>query len=285
VARIRTIKPEYFRHELLQDLEAEHPELHPMLVFAGLWGQCDKNGVFEYRPRQLKLDILPFLDYDMGASLVLLREAKLISLMLHGEKIYGFVPTFKEHQRINGKEAQDSSKFPQPSEMIDYLEREATGKQRGSTGEVTETTGREGKGIGKEERTLSASFDAEQSDEPEFYLTAKKRKLTGERLSTFNEFMDAFGDRRGKAQAADSWYDLKPFTRSLFAEIMAGAKRYNESRDKMKQENRTPKMAQGWLTGRRWEDEAPGDSAKNVFSPVTQQEAERLRKAMAKYDD
>lgn len=144
------------------------------------------------------------------------------------------------------------------------------------------------KNVKKEEektKTFSASFDAEQPAEQEFYLTAKKRKLTGERLSTFNEFMDAFGDRRGKAQAADSWYDLKPFTRSLFAEIMAGAKRYNEGRDKMKQENRTPKMAQGWLTGRRWEDEAPGDSAKNVFSPVTQQEAERLRKAMAKYDD
>ena len=178
MARIRTIKPEYFRHELLQDLEAEHPELHPMLVFAGLWGQCDKNGVFEYRPRQLKLDILPFLDYDMGDSLVLLREAKLISLMLHGEKIYGFVPTFKEHQRINGKEAQDSSKFPQPSEMVDYLEREATGKQRGSTGEATETTGREGKG----RESITSDFNRE-------------------RLEFFEELWEVYPKKDGKKAA------------------------------------------------------------------------------------
>ena len=120
MARIRTIKPEYFRHELLQDLETSHPELHPMLVFAGLWTQCDKNGVFEYKPRQLKLDILPFIDFDMGASLVLLREAKMISLMLHGEKVYGFVPTFKDHQRVSGKEAQSAALHPQPAEMTEW---------------------------------------------------------------------------------------------------------------------------------------------------------------------
>jgi len=150
MARIRTIKPEYFRHELLQDLEILNPGLHPMLVFAGLWGQCDKNGVFEYKPRQLKLDILPFLEYDMGASLTLLREAKLIALMLHGEKVYGFVPSFKDHQRINGKEAQDNSKFPQPSEMIEYNQEGSTGEALGKHEGRQEGKGREeeGKGVG-----------------------------------------------------------------------------------------------------------------------------------------
>jgi hypothetical protein len=35
MARIRNIKPEFFSHEELQDMEVEHPELHPMLVFSG----------------------------------------------------------------------------------------------------------------------------------------------------------------------------------------------------------------------------------------------------------
>ncbi len=146
MARIRTIKPEFFRHEVLQDLETTHPQSYVMLLFAGLWTQCDKNGVFEYKPRQLKLDILPFIDFDIVASLVLLREARIISLMLHSEKVYGFIPSFKSHQRINGKEAQDTSKYPLTSEMTEYNGTLEAGKQQGSNREAIEITGREGKG-------------------------------------------------------------------------------------------------------------------------------------------
>ena len=77
MARIRTIKPEFFRHELLQDLAAEHGA-EIMLVFAGLWGHCDSEGRFEWRPRQLKLDILPFLDFSMAEILDLLETAGLV---------------------------------------------------------------------------------------------------------------------------------------------------------------------------------------------------------------
>lgn len=44
MARIRTIKPEFFRHEGLQDLEQANPGAYAMLVFAALWGHCDKHG-------------------------------------------------------------------------------------------------------------------------------------------------------------------------------------------------------------------------------------------------
>jgi hypothetical protein len=37
VARIRTVKPGFFRHEGLQELESLHPGAHTMLVFAGLF--------------------------------------------------------------------------------------------------------------------------------------------------------------------------------------------------------------------------------------------------------
>src|SRR5690348_5433690 len=114
MARIRTIKPEFFRHELLQDLEKAHPGCYLMLVFSGLFGHCDKAGRFEWRPRTLKLDILPFLDFDLGASLMLLREARLILQYEIEGKLYGFIPTFAEHQRISGKEAQEKARYPEP---------------------------------------------------------------------------------------------------------------------------------------------------------------------------
>lgn len=109
----------------------------------------------------------------------------------------------------------------------------------------------------KNNKNPSASFDAEPKTEPPFYLSAKKRKLTGERLEAFNRFMDVFGDKRGRAQAADSWINIKPLTHSMFEKILEAAKVYSSIRSQMIADGKTPKMAQGWLSDKRWEDEAP----------------------------
>jgi hypothetical protein len=151
LARIRTIKPEFFRHELLQDLEQQHPGKYPMLVFAGLFGHCDKAGRFEWRPRTLKLDILPFLAFEMADTLALLETAKLVRKYTVDGVEYGEIPTFTEHQRVSGKEAQEPEKHPAPT-------REAKGKKRGSTREAPETAGREGKGKEEEGKGTEARF-------------------------------------------------------------------------------------------------------------------------------
>lgn len=143
MARIRTIKPDFFRHEGLQDLEREHPGYYVMLVFAGLWTQCDRAGRFVWSPRTLKLDILPFLDFDIEKTLMLLERFSYVARYVHGEKLYGVVVNFTEHQRISGKEAQEPAKYPQPVEYI--------GKTKeGSTGEATEKQSRSQEGKGKE---------------------------------------------------------------------------------------------------------------------------------------
>ena len=46
----------------------------------------------------------------------------------------------------------------------------------------------------------------------EFYRTKKGRKLTGKRLETFERFWSAFGFAKGKAEAADSWFDIPKLT-------------------------------------------------------------------------
>lgn len=149
--RIRTIKPGFFRHEGLQELELKHKGKYPMFVFAGLWGHCDKLGRFQWRPRLLKLDILPFLPFDMADTLSILEQHGYLKRYTVAGEVYGFVPTFTEHQRINGKEAQGDPEFPDPVEITTETGSEATGKQQGSNGEAVETTGREGKGIGREQ--------------------------------------------------------------------------------------------------------------------------------------
>ena len=106
--RIRQVKPEYFRHEELQKLGTT-----TMLFFAGLWTQADKAGNFYWKPSQLKLDILPFIDYDPGISLeALWKTGFVIPYTGSDGKRYGHIPTFEQHQRFFGTEATSKPRFP-----------------------------------------------------------------------------------------------------------------------------------------------------------------------------
>jgi len=88
----------------------------------------------------------------------------------------------------------------------------------------------------------------------ETYRSTKGKILKGKVLERFEAFLTAFGSRAGIADAADSWFKIKPMPDELYTEIIAGAKRYSIFRASLKKGD-TPKMAQGWLTSRRWEDE------------------------------
>lgn len=167
MARIRTIKPDFFRDEELQDLEAANPGAYVMLVYAGLWGHCDKAGTFEWRPRVLKLDILPFIDYDIERTLGILVAAKMIHRFSTGSKEYGHVPGFAKHQRISGKESQEPEKYPkfqnEAQENNEGTKREAQGKQPRSQ----EGKGREGnKSSHREAHSSEVSRGAPASPEP-----------------------------------------------------------------------------------------------------------------------
>lgn len=160
MGRIRSIKPEFLRHEGLQDLERENPGSCVMLVFAGLWTACDKLGRFEWKPRTLKLDILPFLDFDMGDTLALLERAGQLRRYVVDGREYGVIDSFEDHQRITGKEAAAPAKYPEPP-------RAEPVKQRGNTGETpgNHPDAQEGKGR-EEEREREGSGDRSPDDSP-----------------------------------------------------------------------------------------------------------------------
>lgn len=134
MARIRNIKPAFFRHEALQDLEAAHPGQYVMLTYIGLWTQCDSAGIFPWRPRQLKLDILPFLEFNIATTLSILESGGFVMQYEADGNTWGLIPTFTEHQRIIGKEATEGEKYPKPAESTttgnkEGNNRETTGKQ------------------------------------------------------------------------------------------------------------------------------------------------------------
>jgi hypothetical protein len=117
VARIRGVKPELFRHEGLQELGSL-----AMLVFIGLFTQADYEGRFVWKPRQLKLDILPFIDYNIEETLDALRGGGFITRYEVDGRSYGVIPKFRKHQYTTGKEP--ASKLPAPpSDMYPTMTR------------------------------------------------------------------------------------------------------------------------------------------------------------------
>lgn len=76
--RIRTIKPK----ELLRDEEIFDAELssgQPLrLTFVGLFSVADRDGRFPWKPRSLKLTLLPYDDVDFESILNSLNELGLV---------------------------------------------------------------------------------------------------------------------------------------------------------------------------------------------------------------
>ncbi|WP_163340222.1 hypothetical protein [Desulfopila sp. IMCC35008] len=100
-------------------------------------------------------------------------------------------------------------------------------------------------------KELTASDDAEEV-EAAVYLSKKKKKLSGQVLDDFNRFWESFDYRKGKAEAADAFLNI--YSPALMEIIIAGATFEAKGRQALVDQGRTPKMAQGWLSGRRWED-------------------------------
>jgi hypothetical protein len=182
MGRIRTVKPEFFRHELLNELETSNAELRPMLTFAGLWTVSDKNGTFIYNPRTLKLDILPYVEYDRIQALGLLCDNGFIKCFVNGGKMYGYIPSYLDHQRITGTEATGDARYPS---INDGNSMEATWKQYGSNMETV------GKQYGRLESVSgSVSINKSISVSGDFFSNDILEEVP---IEMINKTMQAFG--------------------------------------------------------------------------------------------
>jgi hypothetical protein len=140
MARIRTVKPEFFKHEDLFQAEKE-TKLPLRIAFIGLWTVADREGRFKWKPNQLKLDCLPYDMLDFSRVLDALATRGFIEQYSDSdENLYGFIPSFGEHQVINNRETESS--------IINPFDASATRDPRGlckSKGKGRERKGKEGK--------------------------------------------------------------------------------------------------------------------------------------------
>jgi len=135
MARIRTIKPEFWKNESLGEMPIES-----QILFIGMWNLSDRRGFIEDRPKRIKAEIFPYRDINIDQAIDDLIPEFVRRVDVDG-KMYLHILNFTKHQACNVREPESiipeqywysTCTVPTP------LEGKGTGK---------EGKGKEGKGI------------------------------------------------------------------------------------------------------------------------------------------
>ena len=133
MARIRTIKPEFWKNEILGELNPD-----AQLLFIGLWNLSDRRGFLEDRPKRIKADLFPYREVDVENNLTTLEFNGFIKRIEIGEKFYIQIVNFTKHQVCNVKE-------PESTVPAQYWHNTGT-VPASQEGKGRERNGKEGKG-------------------------------------------------------------------------------------------------------------------------------------------
>lgn len=204
MARIRTIKPEFFQDDAL----AELPVLCRIL-FPALWCLADKEGRLEDRPKRIKVAALPYDECDADDLLARLHNAGFIQRYTVDGNDYIQVVNFVKHQRITGSEAESKSVIPASPENNPSNTEETPRKQQGNTEETPRTTGRkegregkgkEGKEVPKSQAAAKTENQPSSQSDPNFANATSGEKSKPKRRGTYqpaDEPKPEFGKHRG----------------------------------------------------------------------------------------
>lgn len=134
MARIRTIKPEFFTSESVLSVS-------PLarLFFIGLWCEADRDGRLKWKPKTLKFRYLPGDSVNIEKLCSELENEGMILTYTVDEVDYCEIPSFADHQVINNRERDSLI----PSRDSDASTTRESGRKEGKEG-------KEGKGKSRE---------------------------------------------------------------------------------------------------------------------------------------
>lgn len=128
-SRIRQVHPEFFKHEGLAALEFS-TGLPIRIAFIGLWCIADCRGLFQWKHRAMKREILPDDNLDFEAVLTALESGGFVQRYTVNNETYGQIPTFGKWQHFH-KNEKPHPHIPDPE--TGQLTRAVQGKHRHMT--------------------------------------------------------------------------------------------------------------------------------------------------------
>lgn len=221
--RARNLKPGYFKNE-------ELAECAPLarILYTGLWCMCDREGRMEYRPKRIKVEILPYDECNIIDLLSQLqRHGFIIVYEVNGDK-YLSIPKFPKHQNCHIREAVSTIPAPDEHSACTVQEQEEHG-----TGPAESPL------LNPESPLLNPSLA------PSGAHAVKNR---------FDRFWKAYPKRKSKGRAERAFKKINP-DEPLLAMMIATIERAKTSEDWIKEGGQYIPYPEKWLNGRSWEDE------------------------------
>lgn len=259
MARIRTIKPEFFTSE---DIVGLSPLAR--LLFIATWCEADKAGRLRWKPGTFKLRYLPGDAADVHQLCAELVNAGLV--VLYGDGL-AYIPKFHLHQHINPRESESTLPAPTgrapldegmghdpgnerleecsddpadpacgPDSVIASLTREHASSTRADASILELTDREEGKGRegkGKEGETLRASALSPPG---------------------FDRFWLAYPKKRARGDAEKAWTKLKPGA-ELINRILEAVEAAKRGSDWLREGGQYVPYPATWLNRKGWLDE------------------------------
>lgn len=189
--RIRTVKPELFRHEELFDLEKE-TGLPIRLCWIGLFCASDREGRFQWKTRALGSEVLPFDNIDFSRVLDALATRGFVVKYRVNTDWYGCIPTFCRHQVINNRER--PSQIPPLAEAQEVVMYDLTRAPRVNDACPTPLNNYQGERKGKEqgkegnkERKSLARAASDNSIAEEIYQLYPKKVAKADALKAITK--------------------------------------------------------------------------------------------------
>jgi hypothetical protein len=245
MARIRTIKPDFFTSE---DIVLLSPLAR--LFYIALWCEADKEGRFAWKPKTFKLRYLPGDNCDIDALADELLNARLV--VLYEGATLAYIPSFGKHQHINPRESASVLPDPKTAPKRTRAPRVADASPRVEDAQV----GREGKGsINPLPLSGLGATDLPADPPPD--------SKVHEFPPGFDRFWQAYPRKTAKPQAAKAFARLRP-DEPLLLRMLAALALQRQSAQWQRDDGQFIPHPSTWLNGRRWEDE--GSQTDDAFA-------------------
>lgn len=265
MARARNIKPQFFTNDELSEL----PPL-ARLLFIGLWTIADFKGCFEYKPKRLKVQLLPYDDCDIEQLVSALDKSRFISIYSVQGQTFGKVLNFNKHQNPHKNEKEKGSDIP------DIYQNDAENVMFSDNLEAIEINHDQNGSDPADSLNLipdscSPITDTPVSVSPKFVFKSELKKL-GVSEEQASEFMQV-----RKAKKAVN-------TKNAFEMLVAESQKANLSLDQaidycLKRQNPWGAFKAAWYVNEQIENQNPNQHTFQTAAQKTAAEHDRWRQA------
>jgi hypothetical protein len=249
VARIRSIKPEFFTSETIAALP-----LSTRLTFIGLWTYVDDNGVGHDNELLITAAIWP-LERDNLETLARTREdlatlsrIGLVSRYRDSRKGYVYVTSWDEHQKVDHPR---KPRYPRPGDVSSANGHTSGNDPVDPTGATDSRQTREG--VAPEQGAgIRDQGSGNPPKPPSGGRRSGRQNYNADNDPVFGHFWSVFPKKKGRPDAYAAWE--KAMARGADPDVIIKAAelyRDDPSRDPEK-----TKYPQGWLNSERYLDEA-----------------------------